>query len=62
MKVDAALGGLHHGVLHARGGDEDAAGGGAGLLDGLGDGGVDRDTVDVGAGLLRVVPATTWVP
>jgi hypothetical protein len=36
--------------------------GGAGGRDGLGDRGEDRDAVDVGAGLLGVDAATTWVP
>src|SRR3546814_5374396 len=53
-ELHAALGGLHDRVLHARGGDEDARGGRAGGLDGLGDVGVDGDPVDVGAGLLGV--------
>ena len=53
-ELDAALGGLHHRVLHTRGRDEDAAGVGAGLGDRVGHRGEDRDALDVGAGLLRV--------
>ena len=48
---DATLGGLHHGILHTRCGDEDAACGCAGCFDGLGHRCVHRHTVDVGASL-----------
>ena len=53
-QLDATLGGLHHGVLHAGGRDEDARGIGAGRSDGVGHRGEDGDAIDVGASLLGV--------
>src|SRR5690606_16092940 len=55
-ELHAALGRLDDRVAHTGSGDEDAARGRAGGLDGLGPGRVHRDALDVGAGLAGVGP------